>query len=86
MASPSLVQIQAEIVLKLEVELAKAQTELQALKGMLLKPVEPGFEPWATSYLSQHLEETRILVVGLKMDLGLAKGKLEAMVADLNSQ
>ena len=86
MASPSLVQIQAEIVLKLEVELAKAQTELQALKGMLLKPVEPGLEPWATSYTVQHIEETRILVVGLKMDLGLAKGKLEAMVADLNSQ
>ena len=85
MASPSSVQRQAEIVLKLEVELAKAQTEFQALKGMLLKPDEPGFTPWATSYVAQHLEETRILVVGIGMDLGLAKAKLEAMVADLNS-
>ena len=85
MASPSSVQRQVEIVLKLEVELAKAQTEFQALKGMLLKPVEPGFTPWATSYVAQHLEETRILVVGIRMDLGLAKAKLEAMVADLSS-
>ena len=85
MASPSSVQRQAEIVLKLEVELAKAQTEFQALKGMLLKPDEPGFTPWATSYVAQHLEETRILVVGIRMDLGLAKAKLEAMVADLSS-
>ena len=86
MTSPSSVQCQVEVVLKLEVELSKAQAELQALRGMLLKPVEPGFGPWATSYVAHHLEETRILVVGLSMDLKLAKTTLEAMVADLNSQ
>ena len=67
-------------------DLSKAQAELQALRGMLLKPVELGFGPWATSYIAHHLEETRILVVGLTMDLQLAKTTLEAMVADLNSQ
>ena len=86
MTSPSSVQRQVEVVLKLEVELSKAQAELQALRGMLPKPVEPGFAPWATSYVAHHLEETRILVVGLSMDLKLAKTTLEAMVADLNSQ
>ena len=86
MTSPSSVQRQVEVVLKLEVELSKAQAELQALRGMLLKPVELGFGPWATSYVAHHLEETRILVVGLTMDLQLAKTTLEAMVADLNSQ
>ena len=86
MTSPSSVQRQVEVVLKLEVELSKAQAELQALRGMLLKPVEPGFAPWATSYVAHHLEETRILVVGLRMDLELAMATLEAMVAELNSQ
>ena len=86
MTSPSSVQCQVEVVLKLEVELSKAQVELQALRGMLSKSVEPGFAPWATSYVAHHLEETRILVVGLSMDLKLAKTTLEAMVADLNSQ
>ena len=86
MTSPSSVQCQVEVVLKLEVELSKAQAELQALRGMLLKPVELGFGPWATSYVAHHLEETRILVVGLRMDLELAMATLEAMVAELNSQ
>ena len=86
MTSPSSVLRQVEVVLKLEVDLSKAQAELQALRGMLLKPVELGFAPWATSYVAHHLEETRILVVGLRMDLELAMATLEAMVADLNSQ
>ena len=86
MTSPSSVQCQVEVVLKLEVELSKAQAELQALRGMLSKPVESGFAPWATSYVAHHLEETRILVVGLRMDLELAMATLEAMVAELNSQ